>query len=467
MERKARKLLENTAIFAIGSLGSKLILFLLLPLYTSVLTTEEYGNAELVFTVSQLLLPFVSLVMHDAVIRFGLSKTEKAEDVLLTSFVVLGGSSVVTVLITPLLSLYTSIDQWKWWVCGYVILSMISSVEMNYLKVLDKNKVYAIVSVVQTAILAGLNILFLVVMDLGIEGYLLASILGSLASVLLAYYLGHFGQEIKKGAYDRQLAKRMLAFSVPLILNNVSWWVIQSSDKVMIEIMIGVSALGLYTVATKIPSFINTMISFFSQAWGISTVQELEHDNDEQFYAGVFRVYSVVAFGASILLVSIAKPFMSVYVASEYFAAWRYVPLLLASASFSAIASYYGSFYGALKQSMRNMVSTIIAALVNIAINYFGIVYCGVWGALIGTVVAYLVLAYFRMIDVLRFVKFNPRWKTFVGNSVIVLVQAVLVSLDYHTSVVSGVAVLVFLVVNMKTLEYIVERVKNGIHGFI
>lgn len=288
---KYKRLIGDTIIFAIGNVGSKLILFFLVPLYTNTLSTEEFGIADLVFTVSQFLIPFVSLVIFDSVIRFGLSKYEKKEDVLVTSFVVIAIGILITIIITPAIKLYNPLSPWRWYLCVYVILSVICSVELNYLKALDKNKMYAIISIINTAIMALTNVVLLTVWRLGVRGYLIATISGSFSTVVITFFAARTPSSLRIGCFDKDLAVRMIAYSAPLIMNNISWWVIQSSDKIMIEAMVGASALGMYTVATKIPSLINVIISIFSQSWGISSVREIESDNDKSFYADVFNMF--------------------------------------------------------------------------------------------------------------------------------------------------------------------------------
>lgn len=63
MNNKYNKLVKDTLIFALGSIGSKFILFFLVPLYTNCLTTEQYGIADLVFTIAQIFIPIISLVI--------------------------------------------------------------------------------------------------------------------------------------------------------------------------------------------------------------------------------------------------------------------------------------------------------------------------------------------------------------------------------------------------------------------
>lgn len=454
---KYKRLITDTIVFALGNLGSKVILFFMVPLYTNFLSTEEYGTSDLVFTVAQLIVPFVSLVIFDAVLRFGLAKNADKKSVLKSSFIVIIIGSIVTIAITPLFRFYEPLAEWRWYLCIYVVLTMIGNVELNYLKMIDKNKAYAIISVLHTLVLASANIVLLANLHWGIRGYLLSTILGSLTTVVLATFAGHILLALRDGKVDKVLLKEMVVFSSPLILNNVSWWVIQSSDKIMIEAMIGAATLGLYTAATKIPSLINVIISIFSQAWGISSIREFETSNDKGFYSEIFVSYSVIGFGAAVLINAVVKPFMSIYVADAFAESWRFVPLLLVSASFSAVASYFGSLYGALKKSVNNMLSTLCAAVVNIIVNYVCILWFGAWGAIIGTVTAYFILAIYRMLDVLRFIKFDPKWRVFISNVVIVLTEAILISLDFHVVIVSIIAIVLFLIVNRKTIIKILK----------
>ena len=90
MASRIKTLLKDTLVFGLGNLGTKLILFLMVPLYTNFLSDAEYGIADLVFTIAQLMSPFLSVVIFDAIIRFGLSEKEKKEDIILVGVIVLG-----------------------------------------------------------------------------------------------------------------------------------------------------------------------------------------------------------------------------------------------------------------------------------------------------------------------------------------------------------------------------------------
>ena len=289
MNKKFRLLFKDTLLFALGSLGSKMILFFLVPLYTNYLTTVEYGIADLVFTTAQLIIPIVSVVIFEAVIRFGLMKDKNPAEVLKAGIIVGILGTILTIAITPLYGLYSPIAPWKWYICVYVVLSFSSSIFKSYLKVKDKNKQYAIISIIQTICLALVNILLLVVFHVGIKGYLISNIVSIGLSVVLAAHYGNIISDFLNVHINQQLLGEMVLYSAPLILNDLSWWVIHSSDKYMIEAMISASALGIFTAATKIPSLINVLISIFGQAWNISSIKEMDSTNDTQFYSNVFE----------------------------------------------------------------------------------------------------------------------------------------------------------------------------------
>ena len=453
MASRYKTLLKDTLIFGLGNLGTKLILFLMVPLYTNYMSDAEYGIADLVFTIAQLMAPFLSVVIFDAIIRFGLSERERKENIILVGVTVWGIAAVLGLALTPLVGLYKALADWKWYLYIYVISNIADSIGYCYLKAKGKNKIYALLSVIQTALMASLNVFFLVYRSMGIRGYLLAYILSEIVIDVCLIITADIINDLKKARFDRDLFKRMILFSSPLILNNVSWWVIQSSDKVMVEAIISAAALGIYTAAAKIPALINVMVSIFQQAWGISAVKEYESTNDKEYYSTVLRYLFLFISGACIFFVAIMKVFMTHYVGKDFIDAWHYVPLLLVSAVFAGIAGYFGSMYSALKKSVNNMLSTATAALVNIIFNFLLIPSMGIWGAVIGTLVAYITIAFFRLFDVKRFVHIDIKWQTFLPTIIILVSQAVAVSLNYHIYLISLLAAAIYLAINFNDIR--------------
>ena len=462
MNKKFKSLITDTLIFALGSVGSKLIVFFLVPLYTSVLTTEEYGTADLVFTFSELLMPIICLAIYNSIIRFGLENKKHPEDTLLCGMLVWVIGCIVSVAMAPILDLYQPIAEWKWYLILHVNASIVLCIAQNYLKIKRLNLRYSIVSIIQTALLAGLNIVLLLFFRLGIQGYLLSNAIASLVSAFLAMVAGNVVSDIRKSKFNKNLLVAMVKYSAPLILNNIAWWIIQSSDKVMIEMFAGAAALGLYTVAARIPSFVNVVVNIFQQAWGISSIVEMDSTNDNEFYSKVFNAYVVLVFSVCIFINSLIKPFMKIYVGAEFYSSWKLAPLLVVSAAaFSAVAAFYGSMYCALKKSINNMLTTLLGAAVNIIMNYIFIQMMGAVGAVLGTLISYFVLALVRVIDVNKYVKISINYWIYGLNCLILITQAVLVTIDFHGLIASIIFGTLFVIVNRSEILMIIKKIIN------
>ena len=449
---KTKTLVLDSLIFALGSLGSKFILFILLPLYTNYLTAAEYGVADLVFTCSQLVEPFLSVVIFDAVIRFGLKRGEKPEEVLRCAVLVLVAGGVCLAALTPFLDFYDRLAPWKWHLCLYAILHCFYLTEMNYLKIRDKMKAYALISIGNTAAMALINLVTLTWLHMGIQGYLLANILSVGGACAAALCCGNMVPDLRRARLNRRLLKEMLLFSAPLILNNVSTAVIHSTDKIMLEVMLGATALGLYTVASKLPALINVMNSIFTQAWGLSAVREMESDNDKRFYRDVFRVYTCGISLWCMVLVAFIKPFMSVYVGAEYVQAWRYIPLLLAGAAFAAYGSFFGRMLSAMSKTVISMSATLAGAALNVALNLVGIHFLGIWGAVLATVACYVLMYLIKMRSVCRALELRLDGTGFVPSSLLLFIQAGAVSAGFYPGIISFVTLALFVVVNRRSL---------------
>ena len=466
MNEKYKRLGKDIFIFFLGTLGSKIILFLLVPLYTNMLSQSEYGTAELVFTVGQLLVPCVSLTIYDAVFRFGLMKDKNRGEVIYVALVVFLVGSLVTIVISPILSLYKSISSYAVYVVLYVISSFGSSTMLSYLYAKQMKKIYALLTVIQALSLVGFNLLLLVVLRAGIQGYLLSNIFSCVLIGVLACCFGRVGHDIKGINFNKDLCKEMVAYSAPLVINSVSWWAIHSSDKIMIELMIGSSFLGLYTVASKIPSLLNVVTTIFNQAWGLASIREYDSTNDKRVYSEVFSYFSSVIFISFFAICVILRPFMRLYVGNEFYDAWKYVPVLLLSACFTAFSAFLGAFFTALKKSKKIMFTTLFAGFVNVAANYLLIPFIGVYGATIGTLISYVVITAVRMFGVKKDIPIAYNLKRFISLSVLSLVVAIIYSTELQSIYTTFLCLLLFVIIDFKNYKAVCLKISSLLKGF-
>lgn len=464
MNSKYKKLLSDTGLFALGSFGSKFVLFFLVPLYTNVLTTSEYGMADIITTSTSMIIPFLTLSINDALLRFCLDKNEDKHKVIWQVIYILIFSTIVLFVISPIIYQTGIFGEYTFF---FIVLTAVQSFRSSlslYLKCINKVNQYAIDSILYTIVLCLLNIVFLLGFKLGLRGYLSAQIISVFISNLFILLWARPIRFSERKILDKKLLKSMINYSLPLIANAVSWWIINSSDRYMIKFIISDSAVGLYSVAAKMPSLLTSITYVFYQAWLISSITEYENGKDKKFYSNVFRLYLVVlSFGASMML-CIIRPFMKVYVGQSFNESWQYVPMLLLAAIFSTFANYFMAFYKSEKKNYREVLATSIGAIINIALNLLLLRTMGIQGACLATLFSEAVMAIFVLFDTRSFFSFDINFrKLFLSVSILLFQGIMLIIINNNYSIyVSIVCLMVIAFIFKDDLSFIIQKIKGS-----
>lgn len=453
MENKFKSLASNTIIFAIGNFGSKIIMFFFLPLYTNVLTTAEYGVAEIVTTFSALFVPIISLSIGNAVLRFGLDKKNNPKSIIHNALVVNAIGTILMLSLTPLLSLYKPLDGYNLPLTLISVLTAFRTSLQYYAKATNKNKEFAIESIANTFVLAISNILLLVVFKTGINGYLYAQIISLIVSVLYLYCATEIGIRIFKEKVNGELLKQMLKFSIPMILNALSWWILHSTDKIMIRQYISEGAVGIYSVSSKIPSLINTVTFFFSEAWFIAAITDYDSDKDNSFYEKTFKVYNFILCGIVACILLVLKPFMSVYVGKAFTESWTYVPLLLIATLFRNYSDFFGAIITSAKKSVVMMITSFAGAVINIIVNACLIPVMGIQGAVIGTTISYIIIGMLRLIRSRSIMPFKIEYVSLITCIAALFIQSYFVIVDKYIYMISLATIILIILFNFSTFK--------------
>ena len=425
-ENKYKSLISNTVIFAVGSFGSKLMVFLLVPLYTGALTTAEYGVATLIADTANMILPIITVSMYHGILRYGLDKSTRKSDVFTVALTVNMIGFGVFIAFFPILKYFVFVGQFEklgdhiLLLYFYVFASSMNSLCGCFVRAKGQVKLYAVDGMFNTFCLVMMNILFLLVFKWGIVGYVLSTILADAFSVVFLFLTADLKRYLRFGRVRKGTYSKMLRFSLPMIPNSVFWWITNLSDRYMITGMIDASANGIYAAAAKLPNLINTIAAIFSQAWQMSAITEYDK-NDRRFYAKVFSVYQTVVFLTGGLLILLTKPIISVWLNEAYYSAWEYVPFLVLSIVFSCFAGYYSSIYMAMKKNVRSMLTTMLGAVTNLAMNFLLIPRLGIQGAAIATFASYLVVYVARAAEIRRLYRFRDSALQVAVNTLLVV----------------------------------------------
>ena len=306
-----------------------------------------------------------------------------------------------------------------------------------------------------TFVMASSNIVLLKYLKMGINGYFLAMFIGYVVSVLILFFGGNIYRFFDIKAADRSLQKKMIAYSLPLIPNSIMWWMMNAADKYVILALIGSNANGIYAVAGKLPTIISTFTTIFMQAWQVSAISESDAKDKNNFYSNVFNALTIALCMIVSGILIILKPFLAVVINSTYTDAWKYVPFLLLSASFSSFSAFLGTNYTAMGKTGGALKTTLVGGLLNVVLNVVFIKMIGLNGAALATAVSFFVVWQMRVYNTKQFVKIDIDVKNILFSSILIALQIIAVyCFNSLISALIGIWVLMSIVViNRKKLK--------------
>lgn len=423
---KYKKLIYNTFIFGIGTFSSKVLVFLLLPLYTRVLSNEDYGVVDLIVQTSNLLIPIVSMGIANGVIRYGLDKSVKKSDVFTTGLISILIGFAIFLTFEPLLFKVKFISEYTKIIYFYVLMSSLRSICSQFVRSRNMVNLYALDGVLSTITTTTFTIIFLIPLKLGLNGYLYAIILSDFLSSIFLFLIADLKKYINFNLRDKQLPKEMILYSIPLIPTTIFWWITNVSDRFIVAYMLGTQANGLYAISYKIPTIITLISSIFTEAWQISAVGEKNIQEREKFFSNVFKSYaSIIFIGASVLILFV-KVITKILVSNSFYASWQYVPFLVMATSFSCLVNFLGSIYFVEKKSNLSLVTTFIGAAINILLNLILIPKMGINGASLSTLLSFLTVFVIRAANTRKFIKIKWNSSKLLLNTLFLFVQSLI-----------------------------------------
>lgn len=451
---KLMYLLKNMGILSISNFSSKILVFLLVPLYTSVLSTGEYGVYDLAVSTVTLFYPILTFNIVDAVMRFSMEKEYDKKDIasigvkfIFISIVIFG----IGVYILKISKLRLAINGLERDIFLYYISYIINQFLNQFAKGLERVKDMGVAGVVSTLVIVFSNVLFLLVFRWGLTGFFFANILGQ---VMSAFYLG---LRIKIWNYidlkynNSNLKREMILYSVPLMLTSIGWWINSTADKYVVTFMLGVTYNGLLSVSYKIPQIINTIQGIFIQAWQISAIKEYGGNDTAKFYGNTFTIINLLMCATCSWLILFTRPLAHILFAKDFYEAWKFVPILLLASVLNCASGLLGPILSAQKNSKGMMWSAIVGALSNIFMNIVLVHFIGIQGATIATVFCSLGIYIVRKKAVGKEITIDY-YKSILATWGLLCVQAFVESYLSNYFIEGGIMV-ALVVINMKAIK--------------
>ncbi|VNK86134.1 capsule biosynthesis repeating unit flippase Wzx [Streptococcus pneumoniae] len=449
---KYKELAKNTGIFALANFSSKILIFLLVPIYTRVLTTTEYGFYDLVYTTIQLFVPILTLNISEAVMRFlmkdGVSKKSVFSIAVLDIFI---GSIAfaLLLLVNNLFSLSDLISQYSIYIFVIFVFYTLNNFLIQFSKGIDKIGVTAISGVISTAVMLAMNVILLVVFDWGLLGFFIANVCGYVIPCI--YIVSRLRLwELFEIKIDKKLQWEMVYYALPLVLNILSWWVNNTSDRYIVTAIVGIQASAIISVAYKIPQILSTISAIFVQSWQISAIKIQEDKNDTTFVSNMLLYYNALLLIIASGIILFVKPISNILFGISFYSAWELVPFLIISSLFNAISGYMGAIMGA-KMDTRNIAkSALVGMIANIILNIVLTFLMGPQGITISTLIASFLIFYMRK-DSVKEINSETYRAIYLSWILLVVEACLLIYMDFI------IGALIAMVINLFLLKDVIK----------
>ena len=408
---REKALAKNTFIIAIGTFLPKFSSIITLPIITGGLTKAEMGTYDLISTLVSLFLPVATLQIQSAAFRFliDVREDEKETKRIITNII----SFILPTSLIALTILYLCLGNVslviRWLIRLYFFSDILMLSTQQIVRGLSNNKLYSASSVTISFSNMLLIVLTISVGKQGLVGVLASITIATTIGLILLLVKGHILSRIDLSLLSRKTLLEMLSYSWPMIPNSLSNWVLSFSDRAVLTAFMGLEANAIYSVANKIPALFTTVQGTFVFAWQENASLASKDSDADTYYAEMFDSIFGILVGIMALLIAATPILFWLLIRGDYKEAYYQMPILFMGMLFSSMASFIGGIYVAHKKTRSVGVTTILAAACNLVIDLVFVHKIGIFAASISTLVSYVFLTIYRMVDVQKFqkVKFN------------------------------------------------------------
>ncbi|MDY6916304.1 MAG: oligosaccharide flippase family protein, partial [Candidatus Cloacimonadota bacterium] len=363
MLERIKTTVKHSIIYSIGNLFTKVIGLILLPLYTSHLSTSDYGMLGILEVTAQFMIIVLGLNIYQAMMRWFAEQESEFErkSLIFTSFVslfLLSGS------ILFLLSLFqnqaailffdkSSFSIFFVYLFIWVFLEILNTVPLSILRLKERSVLYIGFLSFKFIVVLCLNIYFVAYKNMGIEGILLGQLLGSLLLFVLNIPVLLANFRLK---FQFEIIKQMFGFSFPLIFSSISVMLLSMGDRFIIRYLLDFSEVGIYSLAYKIAGVINVfIINSFSLSFLPIAYKAFNTKGAREFYKKIFKYFSFILIFSALALSLFSEEILRIFARDPaYWKAAKFVPLLTLTFIFKGTQYILGLGFHYIKKTKYN-----------------------------------------------------------------------------------------------------------------
>jgi O-antigen/teichoic acid export membrane protein len=398
-----RRLATTGAAYTAASILSKVIAVALLPLYTRYLTPEDYGAAEVLFAAVVTASIVVRFGLIEAILRFYYQEDEDPAEVVKSSFAGLFwlatlGALVLLPFAGPLSEVLLDpkkasevgqlTELTRIAIGGLWVLTMWEFM-LTLFRLEERARAYFVTTLLNVLAAIGLTVVLVVGFEDGARGLLLGSY-----SAGGAFVLGLIVWQWRRLSlrFDHGLLRRLFRFGLPTMPAEVSLYLLNFVDRLIIVRSLGLAEAGLYSLAVKFAQAVNVLVRGFQLAWPPLAYSIRDDDEARTTYATVVTLFVT---GCAFVVTGMwlfSRWIVRALAAPEFFPSYEAIGLISTAVTLYALYLVLVVILGRTGRTEFNFPAAIGALVTNVALNLVLVPAMGITGAGLALVVSYLVV---------------------------------------------------------------------------
>ncbi len=449
-----KKFIKTSIIYLIGNVLSKLIAFILIPIYTTYISPNIYGEFDLINSLISLVVPLNFFQVWDGLFRFVYDYEDIKEKyfVVSNSFNIFIFGIILYEIIFIITSKFINIP-------GTIFVNIYGiSYAAQYLfgtvaRTFKQNKLYMISGVVNTLVNLLLNIILIVVLkQVNINSLFLSIILGNFVQCLIIFIKLDIIKYTKLKNINFHLIKKMIKFSMPIAVSTISYWLLTGYTKVFISKNFGYSSNGIFAMGSKMASFILVIVSVMQMAWHESSFEVANNKDKKEFYQKGLNSFLIILLYSTISIILLLKVIFPIIIKGEYYESIKIMPIILIYTSINAFSGFASSQFLAEKDSKIPLYTTLISAFINILLLFL-LKKFDIFGASIALFISFFINTALRIILLKKKYNIKINKKNILSSIIIlIIVTFIYYKLNNIINIICFIILLIYLIFKYKDI---------------
>lgn len=442
------RLARGSLIYGVGGILQRFMSVFLLPFFTRALSPEDYGVASLLTLLSVAVTGVLALGTGNSmgILYFRENEILKRPSIIWTNVLLMSGISVIwtfaLICLAPFMSvLIFQTDKYFELIVFSLLGAVVATIAepfMAYLRMEEKAKRYVTLTLLSSLTLLGLSVYFVLWLKIGVTGIVLAALISQVLMLMLVFLV--VGRLVPFGV-SWKLVIPLIRIGFPSTFGVFAFMFIDYADRQMIERMLGLSELGVYSVGYNLGMSVAVIVSAFASAWPPFFMSYIGKNKEAQEIFGRVLTYYVLGFGFLIVTVFfLARPIVQLFISPDFYKAWCVIGLV---ASAYALKGCYlimlpGIYFSG--KLSRQLAIEWMAAFINVGLNIYLIPRHGIIGAAVATLISYISLPILTWFVARNYLEVDYQWRRITLISISVTITSIAL---YQLSSVEGAGALI------------------------